>query len=531
MQLTTPPCFDSLGGEGTPAILSDIRRQEPTRGILQLLPRSAPAPYNIPKGSVVIDSYMVALHPNHTIEQHFDFVGRDLSQNASNNFVSLGIINGYGATLDAHTVHNLIRANPGVRIVEHEVLVDPIVSDQFKDGGKPKPKPLLLRRWRTSTDKYALWFVRMLSAKGKLPVPVSSLQASQRLDTAGKGVSVYIFDSGVLLTHNIFKEQAVNFKGQTRSPYAKDQIMDDEYGYGTHVAGIVIQNSPGVTIVNVKIQSTEFHTNERFISPIQVTNAIEAVKDEHALFKLQNVSEFSASGLAWFSHQLVSKEAYNGGVAIVAAAGNSNTDKLPTPCRYKWVICVASCDKNYIKGSTSNFGKVDIVAPGVLIDSAWKDSDFDMIELTGTSMASPAVAAVLATFIGHERINDLERDGSHLAYKSLEQNSLAGHLAGFPSPTPNRLANTGINNPKKDATIPYFGAPGRELIIENGGSLSDLVAATFEGTVNKSIVEKDNSLTRLESTRKEDENIPTTSTSDGLPIIDFANDPDTGPAL
>jgi subtilisin family serine protease len=36
---------------------------------------------------------------------------------------------------------------------------------------------------------------------------------------AGKGVYVYVLDTGVRISHSIFRNQAVNFKAQTISPY------------------------------------------------------------------------------------------------------------------------------------------------------------------------------------------------------------------------------------------------------------------------------------------------------------------------
>jgi hypothetical protein len=52
-----------------------------------------------------------------------------------------------------------------------------------------------------------------------------------------------------------------------------------------------------------------------------------------------------------------------------------------------------------------------------------------------------------------------------LAYTRLYGNALSGLLTfvSNKNPTVNLLANTGINNPLKVATVPYLGPEGREL--------------------------------------------------------------------
>jgi serine protease len=134
--------------------------------------------------------------------------------------------------------------------------------------------------------------------------------------------------------------------------------------------------------------------------------------------------------------------------------------------RYKQVICVASCDHEYNKGASSNYGpRVNIVAPGVAINSAWFEADNDYRQVSGTSQATPAVSAALSIFIGYEGIDTLQSDGTNLAYSRLYSNAIRNVLNTFSnkSPTVNLIVNTGINNPSKVGTVPYLGPEGREL--------------------------------------------------------------------
>lgn len=59
------------------------------------------------------------LHERHTINDHFNQIGVNLSETIPN-FAPISAINGYRARLDNHTVHNLVRLDPGVKLVEHD---------------------------------------------------------------------------------------------------------------------------------------------------------------------------------------------------------------------------------------------------------------------------------------------------------------------------------------------------------------------------------------------------------------------------
>jgi hypothetical protein len=94
---------------------------------------------------------------------------------------------------------------------------------------------------------------------------------------------------------------------------------------------------------------------------------------------------------------------------------------------------------------------------------------YDTEDVSGTSFAAPAFAAVMAHFVGWEA---LRGPGAGLrARNRLIDNSQHGILAdswidwavwtSVPTGTPNRLANTGIFNPRKALDVPYFWSPGQ----------------------------------------------------------------------
>jgi len=89
------------------------------------------APYNKPDSGHVEDTYFVAFHDNHTLEDHFLFIGQNLSETATY-FHSLHGF-GYHAQLDSFIVHELIRYDPGVLQVDHDIYVENITPIENRE--------------------------------------------------------------------------------------------------------------------------------------------------------------------------------------------------------------------------------------------------------------------------------------------------------------------------------------------------------------------------------------------------------------
>lgn len=225
-------------------------------------------------------------------------------------------------------------------------------------------------------------------------------------------IVVGIIDTGVDLDHEFLKDRIietnynVSFSGEENSE-------EDDHGHGTHVAGIVVDN----TTDNVKVKSYKAlsGSGQGDLSTIVTTV-------DHAVADGVNVINMSlgAKGYSKAMEEAVNA-ATEAGVIVCVAAGNSGSDVSKyTPAGIEHCITVAAHSETDIP-FWSNWGPmVDIIAPGVSINSTYLENSYEI--LNGTSMASPFVSAATALLLSKNLNQSAEEVCSTLEENGLKHN-------------------------------------------------------------------------------------------------------------
>ncbi|WP_394616926.1 S8 family peptidase [Lentzea sp. JNUCC 0626] len=215
--------------------------------------------------------------------------------------------------------------------------------------------------------------------------------------TTGRGVNIYVIDTGLRVTH-------ADFGGRARNGWDtvdNDAIAQDDNGHGTHVAGIAAGTKYGVakqaTVWGVRVlNGSGSGTIAGVIAGVDwvTRNAVKPA-----------VANMSLGGSASAALDTAVKKSIDSGVSYTLAAGGSNTDPVnSSPQRVSQAICVGALTQNDTKAPSSNYGPlVDLYAPGVSIPSAWNTSDSATATLSGTSMAAPHAAGVAARYLERNR--------------------------------------------------------------------------------------------------------------------------------
>ncbi|MET9935064.1 S8 family peptidase [Streptomyces sp. NPDC006324] len=215
-------------------------------------------------------------------------------------------------------------------------------------------------------------------------------------DAAGEGVTAYVIDTGVRVSHGDFGGRA----SDGFDAVDNDDTAQDGNGHGTHVAGTIAGTTHGVA-KKAKIVAVRVLDDNGSGTTEQVIAGIDWVTQNH---RGPSVANMSLGGSADPALDEAVKKAIASGVTFGVAAGNESSDAgQGSPSRVPEAITVASSTKDDQQSSFSNFGSVvDIYAPGSDITSAWNDSDTGTKTISGTSMATPHVVGAAAVYLaGH----------------------------------------------------------------------------------------------------------------------------------
>ena len=231
-------------------------------------------------------------------------------------------------------------------------------------------------------------------------------QAAHSMNITGNGVRVAILDTGIDYTHQEF---AMNYKGGWDFVFDDNDPFDDSTNsHGTHVAGIIAAAANGSGVVGVapnaeiyalKVLDGGGHGDLSWI--------IEGI--EWAVDNKMDVVNISIGGPDSPALQDACDAAYDAGVLLVAAAGNTNGGDVTYPAAYNSVIAVTGTDSADQQGWFAPLGsQIELAAPGVAIKSTSLNNGY--ADLSGTSQAAPHVSG-LAALVLSAGVNDLNNDG------------------------------------------------------------------------------------------------------------------------
>jgi serine protease AprX len=275
----------------------------------------------------------------------------------------------------------------------------------------------------------------------------------EQLGYDGSGVGVAVIDSGVNATHDDLSARAgiasrvvsfVDFVNGRAVPY-------DDFGHGTHVAGIVAGDgydsegaqagiAPGAHLVVLKVLDA---TGRGRISDVIAALEYAVSKKDELHIRVVNLSVATGVYESYDTDPLTqaAKRAVEAGLVVVAAAGNNGRGQtglaqyggITAPGNAPWVLTVGAsshmgtvdrADDTMAAFSSRGPGaidlraKPDLTAPGVgtesladpasalyaspgakLIAGTVPTSYFPYMSLSGTSMSAPVVAATVALML------------------------------------------------------------------------------------------------------------------------------------
>lgn len=242
----------------------------------------------------------------------------------------------------------------------------------------------------------------------------------------GQGQRIVVIDSGIA-PHPDFKDKVVEWVDFSKQK--KAQPFDD-YGHGTHVAGLAAGS--GVSS-NGEISGI---APEAELVGLRITTVAEAIKalqwcveNKDAMnLKVINMSlgEVARRGHKFDPWALAVEKATEAGLVVCVAAGNEgpNPGSISTPGTYPGAITVGAYDtkgtadpsddtvwKKSSQGPTiDNIAKPDVLAPGVAIfgplaqgaqldNAALPHRGSDYFAISGTSQATPMIAGLASILL------------------------------------------------------------------------------------------------------------------------------------
>ncbi len=227
----------------------------------------------------------------------------------------------------------------------------------------------------------------------------------------GTGVKIAVLDTGIDYNHpdlNGNYKGGYDFVNNDPDPWDDNCLSLFKTCHGTHVSGIIAAEHNGIGVVGVapgaSLYAVKVLDGGGFGTASLVVSGIEwAVNNGMNIISMSLESPENNTAVLDAVNA-----AYNSGILLVAAGGNTGGGPVLYPAAYDSVIAVTAIDQNGQRASFSPIDqKIEVAAPGVRINSTVQGGyGF----LSGTSMAAPHVTGV-AALIFSTNFPDVNGDG------------------------------------------------------------------------------------------------------------------------
>ncbi len=282
---------------------------------------------------------------------------------------------------------------------DYQVRVSELTEEQEGDGERVPSRP----QYSVSDSDYALQkYLDYLN------------MGTVWNNTQGQGITVAVIDTGIDTDHPEFAGRISEYSyNATEDKVVKDYLLadgsydwsliEDEQGHGTSVAGVIAASMNSGNIVGVAPEATilvikaECNADGTFARSSDLVFGL-----FYAIEQDVSVVNMSFGSYGENIYKAAAQLAYDSDIICIAAAGNDGTSTEQFPAADPNVFGIGALEANgWELASYSNYGdNVNFVAPGTTFTTKM-GGEYGTV--SGTSLASPAFAGVMALYLSRNR--------------------------------------------------------------------------------------------------------------------------------